>query len=173
MSYTRICAECYRISARERHNEHFHPFAAHSATSTNGVHTSTTRGDYIPNNASNNSNIEMWCPFREVDRGNLMYFVSLGENVNHFPVTCNFPLTCANFTRRTENNIRSQQGGGDHIPNHILHSRATIRSSSGNNDYDGRLQHGGGDYIPNHILHSGASTSSLDHSNGSDEDNEC
>jgi hypothetical protein len=77
----------------------------------------------------------------------------------------------ANSIGHTENNNRSQQGGGDHIPNHILHIGATIPSSSGNNDYDVRLQPEGGDHIPNHILPSGTPMSSLDQSNGSDEDN--
>jgi hypothetical protein len=100
----------------------------------------------------------------------MMYVSSSGENGNHFLVTQNVPLMHANFMRHIDNNNRTQRGGGDHIPRHILHSRATIPSSSGNNDYDGRLQRGGGDQIPKHILHSCTSMSSLDHSNGSDED---
>jgi hypothetical protein len=132
--------------------------------------TSTNRGDYIPNNTNINPKIEMSCLFREFYRGNMMYFGPLGENGNHFPVAQNFPRMRASFIRHIENNYRSQQGGGDHIPNHILHSSATIRSSSGANDYDGRLQHEGGDHIPNRILHSGTTMSSLDYNNGSDED---
>jgi hypothetical protein len=100
----------------------------------------------------------------------MMYFVTLCENGNHFSVARNISLMRANFIRRAQNSNRSQRGGGGPIPNHILHSRTSIPSSGGNNDYDGRLQREGGDYIPNRILRSGTSMLSLDRINGSDED---
>jgi hypothetical protein len=84
MKHNRICSECYRINTREYNNEDLHSTAAHNATTTNGTHMFTSRGDHIPINTNINSNFEIWCLFKAFDHQHIMYSTPLGENGDHF-----------------------------------------------------------------------------------------